>query len=298
MPLNVIGKNAKSFTLIKGTFHVTGYSPDGDSVRFKADHDTNWKKISGTPKKNKKGHVQLRYEGIDALETHYQPKVKGSHSEHQPLVFADAARRFNLERLGIKNVVWNAKQTKVASAQDGTRGYIVTRAIDNPRNGRPVAFVYSGNPGQADGSKIHLGAALVRRSVNYKLVSAGYAYPTYYPTVFSDLRDAFTAAVKKARSTKKGFWPKDKTGGFLFNGKQTLTDRSPLLPKLFRRLIEHLAGGGTLAGFRAFLHGKEDGVLILPQAHHTSALDAVVSVKGRKIALTVLPENLVFDEKG
>jgi len=39
-------------------------------------------------------------------------------------------------------------------------------------------------------------------------------------------------------------------------------------------------------------------VLILPQAHHTSALDAVVSVKGKRIALTVLPENLVFDEKG
>ena len=298
MALKVIGKNAESFTLIKGTFHVVGYSPDGDSVRFKADHDANWKKISGTPKENKNGHVQLRYEGIDALETHYQPKVKGSHSEHQPLAFADAARGFNLDCLGIKNVVWNIKQTRVTSAQDGTRGYIATRAIDSARNGRPVALVYSGNAGQADGGKIHLGAAQVRRSVNYKLVTAGYAYPTYYPTLFSDLRDVLTKAVKKARSTKKGLWPKDKTGGLTFDGKQTITDLSPVLPKLFRRLIEHLAGGGTLAGFRAFLHKKADGVLILPQAHHTSALDAVVSVKGKRIALTVLPENLVFDEKG
>ena len=29
------------FFIIKGTFHVLGYSPDGDSIRFQADDDAN-----------------------------------------------------------------------------------------------------------------------------------------------------------------------------------------------------------------------------------------------------------------
>jgi hypothetical protein len=31
-----------SFRVIKGTFHVVGYSPDGDSIRFKAVNEANW----------------------------------------------------------------------------------------------------------------------------------------------------------------------------------------------------------------------------------------------------------------
>ena len=30
------------FNLIKGTFHVVGYSPDGDSIRFRAEDLQNW----------------------------------------------------------------------------------------------------------------------------------------------------------------------------------------------------------------------------------------------------------------
>jgi len=30
------------FVVIKGTFHIEGYSPDGDSVRFKADNKEHW----------------------------------------------------------------------------------------------------------------------------------------------------------------------------------------------------------------------------------------------------------------
>ncbi len=35
------------FYLIKGTFHIEGYSPDGDSVRFRADNKEHWAKLSG-----------------------------------------------------------------------------------------------------------------------------------------------------------------------------------------------------------------------------------------------------------
>ena len=71
-----------AFFLIKGTFHVKGYSPDGDSIRFRARNPDNWKKLSGPAAElNARGHAQLRVEGVDALETHYQ-------GYHQPMKLA------------------------------------------------------------------------------------------------------------------------------------------------------------------------------------------------------------------
>ena len=73
------------FHLIKGTFHVVGYSPDGDSIRFKADDRTNWNMLSGPPVElNARDHAQLRIEAIDTLETHYQ-------GHRQPLKLAKKA---------------------------------------------------------------------------------------------------------------------------------------------------------------------------------------------------------------
>ena len=58
--------------LIKGTFHVVGYSPDGDSIRFKATNFVNWNLLDPGPRSiNAKQHMQLRFKGIDALETHF-----------------------------------------------------------------------------------------------------------------------------------------------------------------------------------------------------------------------------------
>ncbi|MDD5267120.1 MAG: hypothetical protein PHO08_08320 [Methylococcales bacterium] len=37
------------FHLIKGTFHVVGYSPDGDSIWFQADDLGNWGLLDGPP---------------------------------------------------------------------------------------------------------------------------------------------------------------------------------------------------------------------------------------------------------
>ena len=126
---------------------------------------------------------------------------------------------------------------------------------------------------------------------------AGHAYPTYYQMLFPDLRDEFTQAVKQARATnpKRGLWIADKTSGFNYTSKKAITDEHPIFPKLFRRLMEHIQKGGTIGKFVQFLKHKKDGVLILPDAHYTDALDHVVKVKGELVGLTVLPENLVFD---
>jgi len=289
------------FTLIKGTFHAVGYSPDGDSVKFKAANRNNWKKIEGRPKLSKtKDHVQLRFEGNDALETHFRPRLKGSTEVHQPLRWAQAARDSMLAAVGIKNVKWGPKGKRVVQADDGVQGYILTRAVDSNRYGRPVSFVYAGTTAEKDGAEVRLTPALLRKSVNYKLVAAGHAYPTYYKTLFSELRDELTRAVNLARNAnpKRGLWIADKTRGFDFTNQAAITDAYPILPKLFRRLIEHLQSGGQLSDFGEFLKKKKDGVLILPHANHTDALNYVVEVKGKRVSLTVPPENLVFDPQG
>ncbi|MFN8412081.1 MAG: hypothetical protein U0Z26_06810 [Anaerolineales bacterium] len=68
------------YLLIKGSLHVVGYSPDGDSMMFKAANPALWdgleneNKDTFTEKLTKEnGAVQLRLEGIDALETHFGP---------------------------------------------------------------------------------------------------------------------------------------------------------------------------------------------------------------------------------
>jgi endonuclease YncB( thermonuclease family) len=66
--------------LIKGYFYVVGYSPDGDSIKFKATRNAYWDKIN-TDNREKfeenlaadNGIITLRLQGIDALETHYTP---------------------------------------------------------------------------------------------------------------------------------------------------------------------------------------------------------------------------------
>src|SRR5262249_12874659 len=89
----------------KGTFHVVGYSPDGDSVRFQADDRGNWELLDGPPVQlNARGHAQLRVEAIDTLETHYQ-------GHHQPLQLANDALHCLLDELGIKEVKSSLRTT-------------------------------------------------------------------------------------------------------------------------------------------------------------------------------------------
>ena len=67
------------FRVIRGTFLIKGFQPDGDSVRFEA---LDPKRFVGLYRdfkdQGKIGSRQVRMEGIDAPETHYaahaQPK--------------------------------------------------------------------------------------------------------------------------------------------------------------------------------------------------------------------------------
>jgi endonuclease YncB( thermonuclease family) len=275
------------FLIIKGTFHIVGYSPDGDSVRFRADNKEHWAKLSGpSAQLNAKDHAQLRFEAIDTLETHYQ-------NTHQPLELAIGALEHLLEGLGITDVEWNETRTTVTAANDGTEGYILSRAVE--KYGRPVAFVYTGMSPEEDGSEIFLDADRVRESLNHRALEDGIAYPTYYKGLFHDLREALTKAVSHAREAKRGVWAEDRTNaGFEVEGLRSITDEHVVLPKLFRRLAEYLEVGGSVAGFEEFLEARDEEVIVISTVHPTH-FDTVVEVEGNTVRMTEPPENLLFE---
>ena len=275
------------FFVIKGTFHIEGYSPDGDSIRFRADNKEHWAKLSGpSAQLNAKDHAQLRLEAIDTLETHYQ-------NTHQPLELAIGALEHLLEGLGITDVEWNETRTRVTAANDSTEGYILSRAVE--KNGRPVAFVYTGTSPEEDGSENFLDADRMRQSLNHRALQDGVAYPTYYEGLFHDLREALTEAVGHAREAKRGVWAEDRTNtGFEVEGLGSITDEHVILPKLFRRLAEYLEVGGSVAGFEEFLEARDEEVIVISTVHPTH-FDTVVEVEGNKVRMTEAPENLLFE---
>jgi endonuclease YncB( thermonuclease family) len=275
------------FRVIRGTFHVRGYSPDGDSVRFKADNEANWALLAGPAVRlNGKRHAQLRLEAIDTLETHFQ-------NVHQPKDLAVKALDFLLHELGITGVQWDTLLTTITHANDGTPGYVVSRTTE--QNGRPVAFVFTAIPQEADGATLFLTAARVLQSVNAKSLAEGLAYPTYYKGLFSDLRSALTSQVAAARANGLNVWAQDKTNsGFAVADLSSITDQHVILPKLFRRLAEYLQGGGSVTGFREYLQSRPEGITILSTSHFTH-FDTIVSVSGSTVHLTEPPENVVFD---
>lgn len=177
------------FVLIRGTFEPTSGEPDGDSVRFQAKDDELFDKLEGRIEFKSGGQVQLRYEGIDALEK----------AAIQP--FSSNATKRNIELLGGK--------------RSGLPGYVLSSHADG--NGRPVCFVFTGDPPDWDnsGRGDELQADLLRQSVNYRLLQEGHVYPMFYETLYKELRDEMVAATEEARSANREIWSVDRsTKGF------------------------------------------------------------------------------------
>lgn len=233
-----------NYTLIKGIFHVVGHSPDGDSIKFKASNPANWQLINSEFKDEfdqnfttNAGVIQLRLQGVDALETHYSapkptvpPDLKGKTSAtlkeppylslSQPSAMAKGAAEYFLKFMGITEVKWRnsprgsyiseARMT-VGSAsavvkeqgKDGVPGFIVTGDIE--KNGRPISWVFVGETPIPDGMIISTDqlADIADKSANYELLRSGMIYPLYYMTLAGKLRRKLDAAVKEAQKNAK-----------------------------------------------------------------------------------------------
>ena len=289
------------FTVIKGTFRLvgrtkagkeTGFEPDGDSMQFKPDTPALLDRLrrNGSPYRlSSIGSTQLRFEGIDALELHFA-------ASHQPRPLADTARDFLTGRLGLNPVPYKPPDLVTVLPpveRDGTPGFILSRALE--AHGRPVAFVFVGDPPQADGAELVLKPALLRKSMNFKSIAAGNCYPLYYDTLFVDLRDTFTKAAATARDKGLGIWSADhSTAGLAVSDRAALERDGVLFPKLFRRLTEYLKDhAGDTAGFAPWLADKREQVLDLTTSNFTH-FDNVVEVKAGSVRLLRRPEELVF----
>ncbi|NJL09524.1 MAG: thermonuclease family protein [Calothrix sp. SM1_7_51] len=285
-------------TLIQGKFRVVKASPDGDSIRFIAKNPENWQKISKRVRANYTGGVQLRLDSIDALETHFQARVGNLETVKQPPKYARAASDELLKFLGYKKFTRNDNEIITSAEPAEVPGYILTKFAD--QYGRGVAFVFPGEAKQKDGSDVHIDEALLKKSVNYHLLTQGLVYPTFYSKLFPDLRKVLASGSQVARQEKKGLWSLDKTNdGFTLESLETITKEVVILPKLFRRLVAYLGindGSASLEGFSSYLESTDDKVIILPDGHVTG-FDYVVKVEGQNIKLNIAPENLVFVEK-
>lgn len=295
------------FIVIKGTYHLvnrtaagvpSGFEPDGDSIHFKpaAPALLDRLRVLARPYRlSRLGSVMLRIEGIDALELHYSPD-SGGPSTKQPRPLADQARDFLTGMLGMNPVPYAAPRgvrVRPPLSVDAVPGYIVSRSLEV--NGRPVSFAFVGDPPVADGTEVFLSVAEMRRSLNYRLLNAGHAYPMFYESLFYDLRNDMAAAVRRARRYGRGLWPQDRSQtGLLVNQQSDLENNGVLFPKLFRRLTDYLAEtAGGLAGFPARLARTREQVLDLATINFTH-FDNVVQVEGETVRLAQAPEKLVF----
>jgi hypothetical protein len=281
------------FHLIKGTFHVTGYSPDGDSIRFRALNEANWGLLGLRHLCiNSQKDVQVRLGEIDTVETHF---CAPGGEVHQPRSLAHAATNFLLSYLKITDVVWDGDRRNILQAKDGTPGYILTKNKD--KNGRPLSFVFAGTPPEEDGSNIFLGGKRLKHSLNYQTLVSGNAYPTYYKGLFPELRKTLTEAATTARIKSLGLYELDKTNsGVLLDKLVVMTDKQPILPKLFRRLAEFIAGEDlpNLDGFLEWLATRDRKPVMVISTQKSTYFDRLIEVNGQTVRLLELPENLIF----
>ncbi|MBN1880789.1 MAG: thermonuclease family protein [Deltaproteobacteria bacterium] len=277
------------YKIIKGSFHVKGYSPDGDSIRFQANESVHWDYFTWKNANKKKSEKkQLRFEAIDALETHYE-------ESHQPRSFGVAALEILLEMIGIKDVIYNIAVTKIVSASDGSSGFIAASSIDMYE--RPISLVFPADVDLVDGRELDAGDLPLDDSINMKLLELGLVYPTFYGTMQDELLTAFTSATEKAREKRVGIWALDKTPEFMLWNKDTIQDDVIIFPKLFRRLTAFFEGRSSYDELNEYLKKQKDKLLIRSTGEK-KMMHEIMEIDGRHIKFLMNPENLIFEPKG
>ena len=265
------------FTLIKGTFVPSAGYPDGDSIRFRPNDPNPIYRLTrrgSAPRINRRnGTIQLRFEGIDTMESRALAR------------FSSEATESNLELCG------------VTDRNPEPPGYILSNQLGP--NGRPISFVFAGTTNESDGDNtVYLSTDRVQESVNCKQLHRGMAYPLFYDTLFHELRETLTHVTQDARQGERGLWPADVThSGVEYSGADSLATMGPTFPKLWRRLDKYSRdedGSDTsnLSDFEEFLESENDRVFLLNEGRATG-FDNVVKITGDRIGMTVLPEELV-----
>ena len=294
------------YTLIKGSFHIhypenplNGPEPDGDTIKFQAiDRDL----IANLPRPNqaarftRSGMTSIRFEAIDALETHFD--VEGEEF-HQKLDLAVAARDALLAEAGFGLIRFFAQRPfKVESVQNHpVRGYILSNGLDT--YGRTIAFVFTGEHPAVDGSQIFVTTEMLEASLNVFMLRQGHAYAAFYLTLPVDLREYLRTIARNAREAGTGLWPQATATVELAAEIPGLAVLQQLViwPKLFRRLAPYFTQGhADFAALDTWLRAdprNRDDRLLLPNLELGNMHDLIVE-EGSRIRLAYAPEDVVI----
>ncbi|CAG1016980.1 hypothetical protein ANAEL_05937 [Anaerolineales bacterium] len=276
------------YKVIAGTFHIKGFQPDGDSIRFQATNQANWDfftwetvVVKATKKK------QLRVEAIDAMETHYE-------GYHQPRAFALAALEAMLEMLRIDTVIYSLGLTQVVDANDGKAGFIASGSVD--RFGRPVSYVFPKDVKLTDGAVMDSSQLPVEDSINFQLAREGLVYPTFYTTTDRVFAEKIRAVVTRARATKRGIWSIDRTSDFTLLDIRTLQEDNLIMPKLFRRLVGFYDNYSDFGKLEEYMKKQRDNLVLWDGTKKKSLAD-LMTFEGRRLRMKTRVEDILFSPK-
>lgn len=276
------------YKIIAGTFHVKGFQPDGDSIRFQANKPEHWDFFTWASEADKLSKKkQLRVEAIDAMETHYE-------GYHQPRPFALAALESLLELINIGNVTYSLSLTQIVDADDGKAGFIASASVD--RFGRPVSYVFPKSAKLTDGAVADSADLPIEKSINFQLAREGLVYPTFYTTTDRTFAEKIRAVVARARQTKRGLWSIDRTSDFTIFDIRTLEEDILLMPKLFRRLVSFFDNYSDFSKLEEYMSKQRDNLVLWDGTKKKSLAD-LMKFSGRRIQMKTPIEDILFSPK-
>lgn len=276
------------YKVIAGTFHVKGFQPDGDSIRFQANKPEHWDFFTWASEAEKSSKKkQLRIESIDALETHYE-------GYHQPRPFALAALEALLEQLNIVDVTYSLSVTQIVAADDGKAGFIASG--DTDRFGRPVSYVFPKSAKLPDGAVMDSDTLPIEKSINFQLAREGLVYPTFYTTTDRVFAEKIRAVVTRARKTKRGIWSIDRTSDFTLLDIRTIQEDYLILPKLFRRLVGFFDRYADFAQLEEYMRKQRDNLVLWDGTKKRSLAD-LMTFSGRRMRMKTPVEDILFSPK-
>lgn len=299
-------KRPALYHLIPGEIVLTGYAPDGDSVRFlpRRAHARALDRLTRASlleRSARDGSVQVRLEGIDAPELHYEGAA-------QPR--GASARDALLAWLGVTDARYADDGASLVQASPARAPVtLLTNTVD--LHGRPIGYLVRG-PLHARGARCQVDAQLLMASANVAMLRGGHAYPLVYTSLAPVHRTVIRRVARVARRMRKGVWRDDRTrrGVVLHHGLSALGPEGALVfPKLFRRCVDYLHarrraahGEGTRArSFIDWLRGHGSGGAPSPDrvelAHAANVLFAsLVSEEREHVSLAVDLLDLTFVE--
>jgi len=276
------------YKVIAGTFHIKGFQPDGDSIRFQATNQANWDFFTWETTADKATKKkQLRVEAIDALETHYD-------GYHQPRAFALAALESMLDLLQITTVTYSLSMTQVVDANDSKPGFIASATTDP--FGRPVSYVFPKETKLTDGAVVDSETLPVEDSVNFQLAREGLVYPTFYTTTDRLIAEKIRAVVARARQTKRGIWSIDRTPDFTLLDIRTLQEDNLIMPKLFRRLVAFYDNFSDFGKLPDYMKKQRDNLVLWDGTKKKSLAD-LMTFTGRRLQMKTPVEDILFQPK-